>query len=628
MRKSIFCTMLACLFAGLAYSQDYTVTVSGLSFDPQDLVINVGETVEWDNVGGFHNVNGSTATFPDNPEGFLSGSPASAPWNFSYTFTIPGVYNYQCDIHAGGGMTGTVTVLGGSNTESLILTGVYDGTLTGGQPKGVELYALDDIADLSTFGIGSANNGGGSDGQEFTFPAMAVSAGAFIYVTADSLAFIDFYGFSPDFEDLDGGVNVNGDDAIELYENGTIIDIFGDPNMSGTGQAWEYTDGWAYRVDGTGPDGDTFVIGNWYFGGVDALEGGTNNATATTPFPIGTYQVTPPTTISANDDIFTTDVNTTLSFNVLDNDVVPGGTALTVSLGTILNGVLTTVGSGAFEFAPASDFCGTVTFDYEACLPDLSSCDTATVTIIVECPADYPAYDIATVTTVNGSGSPDSVGVACQLQGIVYGIDLQANNPVQFFLIDGTGGISIFSNDNFGYTVQEGDEIIVQGTISEFSCLTQITPDNIELVSSGNNLIDPSVLTAPMTEADESELIRINNLTLVTPSQWDNSNPTGFNVAVTDGTNEYQMRIDEQTVFYNEAAPTGTFDAIGLGSQFDNDGTCDGGYPFLPRYMGDIIPVVGTKELDLSQDIRLSPNPVTTELNIRSSINYEALQVQ
>ena len=60
----------------------------------------------------------------------------------------------------------------------LLITAVYDGPLTGGVPKGVELYVLNDIPDLSDYGLGSANNGGGTDGEEFTFPAGSATAGS------------------------------------------------------------------------------------------------------------------------------------------------------------------------------------------------------------------------------------------------------------------------------------------------------------------------------------------------------------------------------------------------------------------------------------------------------------------
>ena len=175
----------------------------------------------------------------------------------------------------------------GVSAQDLKITGVVDGPLTGGIPKAVELYAENDIADLSIYGIGSANNGGGTDGEEFTFPADAISAGTFIYVASEAVEFANFFGFAPNY--TDSAANINGDDAIELFMNGSVIDVFGDINVDGTGQAWDYVDGWVYRKNGTGPDGSTFILDNWTYSGTDALDGETQNATATNPFPIGTF---------------------------------------------------------------------------------------------------------------------------------------------------------------------------------------------------------------------------------------------------------------------------------------------------------------------------------------------------
>ena len=185
----------------------------------------------------------------------------------------------------------TITLNGevfGAPTNSLVLTGVFDGPLTGGTPKGVEIFVLQDIADLSKYGVGSANNGGGTDGQEFTFPAVAATAGTYIYITDNTANFTSFFEFAPDY--TDGFASINGDDAVELFENGQVIDTFGDINTDGNGEPWEFLDGWAYRVADTGPDGG-FIIGNWTFSGINQLEGGaTNNHMDTlSPFPIGTY---------------------------------------------------------------------------------------------------------------------------------------------------------------------------------------------------------------------------------------------------------------------------------------------------------------------------------------------------
>ena len=169
----------------------------------------------------------------------------------------------------------------------MVITGVVDGPLPGGSPKAIEVYVLSDIADLSVFGLGSANNGGGTDGQEFTFDAVPASAGQFLYVANNEEDFLAFFGFAPDY--VNSAANNNGDDAIELFENGNVIDTFGEIDVDGTGQPWEYMDGWTYRINGTGPDGVAFDLNNWSFSGINALDGETTNDTALIPFPLGTW---------------------------------------------------------------------------------------------------------------------------------------------------------------------------------------------------------------------------------------------------------------------------------------------------------------------------------------------------
>jgi uncharacterized protein len=168
--------------------------------------------------------------------------------------------------------------------NDLILSGVVDGPLTGGLPKAIQVYVANDIADLSQCGLGSANNGGGSDGQEFTFPAVSATTGDYLYIASESAFFSAFFGFSPNF--VSGAANINGDDAIELFCDETVVDVFGDINTDGSGQDWEYLDGWASRVPESGPDGSTFTQSSWTFSGKNALDGESNNSTAAKPFPL------------------------------------------------------------------------------------------------------------------------------------------------------------------------------------------------------------------------------------------------------------------------------------------------------------------------------------------------------
>jgi hypothetical protein len=69
-------------------------------------------------------------------------------------------------------------------------------------------------------------------------------------VAGDSAAFVDTYGFQADV--YADGASGNGDDAYFLYVGGdhltgTLIDIYGEIDLDGTGTAWDYEDAHAVR---------------------------------------------------------------------------------------------------------------------------------------------------------------------------------------------------------------------------------------------------------------------------------------------------------------------------------------------------------------------------------------------
>ena len=108
--KNLIVAAAAVFFTSGIYAQaTHNVSASGMSFTPADITIDVGDTVRWTNAGGTHNVNGTTATFAGNPESF--GNALGTGWVFDHKFTIAGTYNYRCDQHFGGGMTGTINVV-------------------------------------------------------------------------------------------------------------------------------------------------------------------------------------------------------------------------------------------------------------------------------------------------------------------------------------------------------------------------------------------------------------------------------------------------------------------------------------------------------------------------------------
>ena len=164
---------------------------------------------------------------------------------------------------------------------SLELVGVLDFTtpVGGTSGKAIHLLANADIEDLSVFGIGIANNGGGTDGQEFTFPSLSVADGESLLLVRNQDALEAYFDSCwTEFTYIiqaSTSVDQNGDDAIELYEYGEVIETFGDPAVDGTGQDWEYTDSWAYKWNGS-----------WIFGGVNCTDGTQTIYESTCAYPL------------------------------------------------------------------------------------------------------------------------------------------------------------------------------------------------------------------------------------------------------------------------------------------------------------------------------------------------------
>jgi plastocyanin len=115
--------VLAYLSLTLNGQTTYNVGVSNFAFTPTQITITAGDKVVWTNNGGSHNVNGTKTTFVSNPESF--GNNVSTGWTYEHVFNTAGTYNYQCDPHAGIGMTGKITVNPKTVTSSQALA---DGT--------------------------------------------------------------------------------------------------------------------------------------------------------------------------------------------------------------------------------------------------------------------------------------------------------------------------------------------------------------------------------------------------------------------------------------------------------------------------------------------------------------------
>lgn len=456
-----------------------------------------------------------------------------------------------------------------------------------------------------------------TQGVTHTFESgTMVPAEGYVVVAVDAQAMMDAFGITA-IQWENGGLS-NGGEDIEIVDAASNVIDYVD---------YESSSPWPTEAAGNGASAelcgasaDNSMGENWFAGstatgvildGVEVLATPGAANTAVCPGPDATVEV------SSN------------VFTPADITIMQGQTVEWVNLGGFhnVNGTQATFPNNPESFTNGGASNTSWTFTYTFNVPGVYDyqCDphagfgmAGTVTVIAV--DQYPERNIGAVTTVNAEGVIDSADVKCELTGIVYGVNMNGGG-LAFTLIDENNamdGISVYSqNDNFGYTVTEGDKVTVEGTIGQFRGLQQIYADNVITISSGNNIFDPT-LTTTLGEAEESVLIRMNNLTL------DSIN--GSNAFVSNGTDQFIMRIDSDTDIDINTIPA-NFDAIGIGGQFDFDAPYDEGYQFFPRYTADIIAITSTYDETLANDISILPNPTSKELFIQSDLMIDHILV-
>lgn len=233
-----------------------------------------------------------------------------------------------------------------------------------------------------------------------------------------------------------------------------------------------------------------------------------------------------------------------------------------------------------------------------------------------------PVYSIATVRGQNADGGPDSLNVTCELRGTVYGVNLRTGG-LEFTINDGTAGVSVFApvgSNTFGYTVNEGDSIRVWGDVITFRGLAQIAFLDTIIHAGPGNVQNPT-FTNVLNEDTESELVRASNCTLVNASQWVPGG-SSFNVDCMCSGQAVKLRIHSATTAINATAPVGTFDVIGIGSQFATTTTApfNDGYQIIPRKLEDILYGGSISENEASSKMSVFPNPTQG----RFFVNFES----
>ncbi|MFT6946955.1 MAG: hypothetical protein ACJARP_001375 [Vicingaceae bacterium] len=242
-----------------------------------------------------------------------------------------------------------------------------------------------------------------------------------------------------------------------------------------------------------------------------------------------------------------------------------------------------------------------------------------------------PSYAIGILNTEDATGVADSLGTIAWTSGVVVGIDLDGNNGISFTIIDDESGVqegmNIFNfSDVSNYVVTEGDEILVHGDIIQYNGLTEFSPDSILVLSSGNAIPTPVVVT-DLDETTESKYLSI-------PTSWVSLSTSGAfssNVDLTNGTDTITMRIDSDTDINDSLTSSGLpivpgdtiCGLLGVGGQFDGSSPYTAGYQIFPMRWTDLTICrlsTGIESSDLaSAQFELVPNPTNGLFEIKSN---------
>ena len=167
-KRNVVSALLVLLFSSsMSFGQDICpgadveIATQSFSFSPSELVVDAGMTVGWVNFGGLHDVNGIASSINgasfNNPEAFSIGAMSGNAEGVclgTFTFTIPGLYNYDCSIgsHAASGMVATVSV------NAVVILGCVDSAACNYDAAATDddescLFVGDDCVDGNLIGV-------------------------------------------------------------------------------------------------------------------------------------------------------------------------------------------------------------------------------------------------------------------------------------------------------------------------------------------------------------------------------------------------------------------------------------------------------------------------------------------
>lgn len=484
----------------------------------------------------------------------------------------------------------------------------------------------DSLEYIELFNAGNAavNIGGWhfTAGVEDTFPSIELQPGEYFVSAVSAQAMFNVFGIT--VHQWSSGALSNSGELIKLVDNAdAVVDsvLFDDADPwpvepDGNGPSLELKDPATDNNDGTNwqfSGGTTGVIINGFevSGTPGAENSGGGTAGPAVNISLANFEFTPKDVVVQIGDVVRWTNPDPIAHNV--------------------NGTQTTYPSNPESFTSGQPNQGIWEYDYipltagfynYRCDPHFASGMNGTVSVYD--PNSYTDFPLSRLRMVNVNGSALYDGVPTRVTGVVHGVNFQPTG-YSFYIIDPSNvGINVFSFDPGNYEVKEGDQVRVSGVIDQFNGLLEIIPDTIEVLSSGNALVNPRSLSI-VTENDEGSYLFADELAIDSIS---GISASGYNLYTTHTSgSKILIRVDAdanipyQPEDFNVGAWVITF---GVGTQFDSSFPFTSGYQILALELFDVVDAVPLLEKDV---IAMDPNPATSLVQLSSELTMEKVEV-
>lgn len=191
------------------------------------------------------------------------------------------------------------------------------------------------------------------------------------------------------------------------------------------------------------------------------------------------------------------------------------------------------------------------------------------------------------------NGIPLTLGQRITVNGIVTSAnDLGSNGPA--FIQDNQVGSAVYGSA-FVSQLTKGDSITITGKIAFYNGLSQLSyveGESAVTIHKNSSYAEPEIVTIQEIinqdwdgfELIEGKLIRINNITFVESGTFSGNT----NYQITDGINNFNVRIDGDTDIAGTPIPVTEFSIVGCLGQFDSSEPYSSGYQLFPRNRVDI----------------------------------------